>query len=544
MRDAAGLLIRPFRFYRVASHARTLQAMRIKFMNGAESLISTLVGAGVKVCFANPGTTEMPMVQALDTVPGMRAVLCLFEGVATGAADGYARMTGKPGLTLLHLGPGFANGIAYLHDAKRARSPIVNLIGDHASWHLPADAPLTSDIFSLANPVSNWVRRSNSAAEIAGDAAEAVAVASVKPGSIATLILPHDAQLEPASGAATVNSIAEPQAVSDEAIRLAAEVLRGESAALFLGAYALRERGLKAVARIAAATGCKLMCESFPARWERGVGTPVIERLPYFPEMAIAALAPYKSIVLAGARSPVSFFGYPGVSSYFISPEQNTVTLATPVEDVESALEALAEVLNAPGEVSTNSALQIPVMPTGKLTPETLSAAVAALLPENCIVMDESNTSMGPFTKMAQSAKPHTTLYQPGGAIGLGFPCSTGAAVACPHRIVINLQSDGSGMYTLQALWTQAREGLNVKTIVLNNQSYRILGIELMRAGVKEFSPLAKNLIGLSNPPIDWVSLSKGLGVPAVRVESAEALTTELGRALAEPGPQLIEAVL
>ncbi len=518
-------------------------------MNGAESLISTLVGAGVNVCFANPGTTEMPMVQALDSVPGMRAVLCLFEGVATGAADGYARMTGKPGLTLLHLGPGFANGIAYLHDAKRARSPIVNLIGDHASWHLHADPPLTSDIFSLANPVSSWVRRSRSAEEIAGDAAEAVAVASVKPGSIATLILPHDAQLEAASGGVAITAIPEPPAVSDEAIKLAAETLRGKSAALFLGAYALRERGLKAVARIAAATGCKLICESFPARWERGVGTPVIERLPYFPEAAIAALAPYKSIILAGARSPVAFFGYPGVPSYFISPEQIAVTLATPVEDVEWALEALADALNSPSEVATNSSLQIPQLPTGpqaieKLTPETLSATVAALLPENCIVMDESNTSMGPFTKLAQSARPHTSLYQPGGAIGLGFPCSTGAAIACPDRTVINLQSDGSGMYTLQALWTQAREGLNVKTILLNNSSYRILGIELMRAGVKEFSPLAKSLIGLNNPPIDWVSLSKGLGVPAKRVESAEALAKELSRALAEAGPQLIEAVL
>ena len=518
-------------------------------MNGAESLISTLVGAGVNVCFANPGTTEMPMVQALDSVPGMRAVLCLFEGVATGAADGYARMTGKPGLTLLHLGPGFANGIAYLHDAKRARSPIVNLIGDHASWHLPADAPLTSDIFSLANPVSSWVRRSKSAEEIAGDAAEAIAAASVKPGSIATLIVPHDAQLEVASGAVEVKAIAVPPAVSDEAVKLAAETLRGESAALFLGAYALRERGLKAVARIAAATGCKLICESFPARWERGVGTPVIDRLPYFPEAAIAALAPYKSIVLAGARSPVSFFGYPGVPSYFISAEQNAVTLASPVEDVESGLEALAETLNAPSEVTTNSALQLPQLPTGpqaveKLTPETLSATVAALLPENCIVMDESNTSMGQFLATAQSARPHTALFQPGGAIGLGFPCSTGAAIACPDRTVINLQSDGSGMYTLQALWTQAREGLNVKTIVLNNSSYRILGIELMRAGVKEFSPLAKSLIGLNHPPIDWVSVSKGLGVPATRVESAEALAKEFGRALAEAGPQLIEAVL
>lgn len=521
-------------------------------MNGAESLIRTAVAAGLDVCFANPGTTEMPMVRALDDVPGMRAVLCLFEGVATGAADGYARMAEKPGLTLLHLGPGFANGIAYLHDARRARSPIVNLIGDHATWHLDADPPLASDIESLARPVSAWVRKSRSGEAIAVDLAEAIATASVKPGRIATLILPHDYQLEavtPGIGeTGELKAILSPPHVSDDAIKQAAEALHsgrsGQTAALFLGAYALRERGLKAVARIAAATGCKLICESFPARWECGLGRPIIERLPYFPEQAIAALSPYQSIVLAGARSPVSFFGYPGVPSYFISPRQNTVMLASPEDDVEAALEALADALGAPVYAETNSKLHIPSLPTGKLTPETLSAVVASLLPENAIVMDESNTSMGPFMALSQSAQRHTVLMQPGGAIGLGLPCATGAAVACPDRPVINLQADGSAMYTVQALWTQAREQLNVKTIICNNRSYRILGVELARAGVKEVGKQAQNLIGLNNPPIDWASISKGLGVPAVRVETAEDLARELKRTSEEAGPQLIEAVL
>ncbi len=517
-------------------------------MNGAESLIQTAVAAGVDVCFANPGTTEMPMVRALDDVPGMRAVLCLFEGVATGAADGYARMAEKPGLTLLHLGPGFANGIAYLHDARRARSPIVNLIGDHATWHLDADPPLASDIESLARPVSAWVRKSASGEAIAGDLAEAIATASVKPGRIATLILPHDYQLE-AGGVGELKAIASPPYVSEDAIKLAAEALRsgraGQTAALFLGAYALRERGLKAVARIAAATGCKLMCESFPARWERGLGRPIIERLPYFPEQAIAALSPYQSIVLAGARSPVSFFGYPGVPSYFISPQQKTVTLATADEDVESALEALADALGTPVYAETNSQLHVPSLPgPGALTLETLSAIVAALLPENAIVMDESNTSMGPFMALSRSAPHHTVLMQPGGAIGLGLPCATGAAIACPDRTVINLQADGSAMYTLQSLWTQAREQLNVKTILLNNSSYRILGIELARAGVKNFGPQAKSLIGLDNPWISWREISQGLGVPAKSVETVWGLTDELKKALAEPGPRLIEVLL
>ena len=517
-------------------------------MNGAESLIRTLVDAGVDVCFANPGTTEMPMVRAIDETTGMRAVLCLFEGVCTGAADGYARMAEKPGLTLLHLGPGFANGIAYLHDARRARSPIINLIGEHATWHLAADAPLTSDIESLARPVSAWLRRNKSAEELPRDVAEAIEAASIKPGRIATLIIPHDCQLDAANGPVAVSAIAPPPKVREDAINQAVDALRrDEPKVLFLGGYALRERGLKAAARIAAATGCKLMCETFPSRWERGAGTPVVERLPYFPEAAIAAIAPYRTVALAGAKPPVSFFGYPGLPSYIISPDQRTSVLATPEEDVVAALESLAEALGAPAHTDQNMIVQTPPRPaesSERITPETLSAAVAALLPENAIVMDESNTSMGPFLAMSQSAARHTLLTQPGGAIGLGPPCATGAAIACPDRMVINLQADGSAMYTLQALWTQARERLNVKTIICNNRGYRILGIELMRAGAKEVGKQAQSLIGLTQPAIDWVSLAKGMGVPGARVETAEDLARELERALAEAGPQLIEAIL
>lgn len=517
-------------------------------MNGSDSLIQTLVGAGIDLCFANPGTTEIPLVRAIDENGGMRAVLCLFEGVCTGAADGYARMAEKPGLTLLHLGPGFANGIAYLHDARRARSPIINLIGEHATWHLAADAPLTCDIELLAAPVSAWLHRSKAAEELASDAARAVEAASMKPGRIATLIVPHDYQLGPAPGPATVRASEPPPPAGEDAINQAAEALqRDEPKLLFLGGYALRERGLQAAARIAAATGCKLMCETFPARWERGAGTPVIERLPYFPEAAGAAIAANKSVVLAGAQSPVSFFGYPGVPSYIISPEQRTIILATPEEDVALALESLAGALGAPAKAPQNTSVQAPARssgPTGRITPETLSAAVAALLPDNAIVMDESNTSMTPFVTLSQSAARHTLMTQPGGAIGLGPPCATGAAIACPDRIVINLQADGSAMYTLQAFWTQAREGLNVKTIICNNRGYRILGVELLRAGVKDIGAQAQNLIELSKPALDWVSLAKGMGVGGVRVETAEELTREFARALAEDGPRLIEALL
>jgi acetolactate synthase I/II/III large subunit len=361
------------------------------------------------------------------------------------------------------------------------------------------------------------------------------------------LIIPHDYQLGPANGPVAVGAIAPPPKVSEDAINQAAEALRrDEPKVLFLGGYALRERGLKAAARLAAATGCKLMCETFPARWERGAGTPVIDRLPYFPEAAIAAISSYRSVTLAGAKPPVSFFGYPGVPSYIISPERQTIVLATPEEDVADALESLADALGAPAHIQNvqNTIVQTPPKPTGNLTPETLSAAIAASLPENAVVMDESNTSMAPFLTMSQSVARHTLLTQPGGAIGLGPPCAAGAAVACPDRVVINLQADGSAMYTLQALWTQARERLNVKTVILNNRSYRILGVELMRAGVKEVGKQAQSLIGLTQPAIDWVSLAKGMGVPGVRVETAEGLARELDRALAEAGPQLIEAIL
>ena len=514
-------------------------------VNGADSLIRTLIDAGLEVCFANPGTTEIPMVRALDEVTGMRAVLCLFEGVCTGAADGYARMAGKPGVTLLHLGPGLANGLAYLHDARRARSPIVNLVGDHARWHLAADAPLTSDVESLAGVVSTWVRRSQSAADLAADGAAAIAAARVPPGRIATLIVPHDLQLESAPSAAVAPEIPQPPYASEEAITAAAALLRGGGpTVLFLGGRALHEGGLRAVARIAATTGCTLMCETFPPRWERGAGTPPIERLPYFPDQGIAALSRFRSVVLAGARSPVSFFGYPGIPSYLISREQQQTILATPEEDVVGALEAAADAVGAAREIDCGAPRSVVPSPTAALTPETLSAAVASLIPEHAIVMDESNTSMGPFLSMSQSAPPHTLLTQPGGAIGLGLPCATGAAIACPDRRVICLQADGSGMYTLQSLWTQAREQLNLVTIICSNRSYRVLGIEMARAGIRRIGDQAERLIGLTQPAIDWVSLAKGMGVPATRVETAEDLAQQLEVALAEPGPRLIEAVL
>jgi acetolactate synthase-1/2/3 large subunit len=514
-------------------------------MNGAESLIRTAIAAGVEVCFANPGTTEMPLVAALDSADGLRPILGLFEGVCTGAADGYGRMAEKPAMTLLHLGPGFANGIANLHNARRARSPIVNLIGDHATWHVGADAPLTSDIVSLATPVSGWIRSVRTAASLADTTAQAIAAAGRAPGQIATLIIPSDCQWDPAERHAEAIETPALPTCSSKSVKAAAESIRkGNRVALFLGGTGLRARGLKAAGRIATKSGCHLICETFPARLERGAGMPALDRLPYFPEQAIEMLKPFDTIVLAGAKRPVAFFGYPDFPSQLIPEGLNTAILAEPTEDVPAALEALASEIASPASVATPSTIARPERPVGKLNPMTAGAAIAFTMPDGAIVMDEAATTGLPFLAASAAAPPHTYLSLTGGAIGQGMPCATGAAVACPDRRVIAFQADGSGMYTLQALWTQARESLNVTTVLCNNHSYRILQVELARAGVSEPGRKARSLTSLANPNIEWTSLARGLGVPAVRVETAEDLTRELERSLATPGPSLIEMIL
>jgi acetolactate synthase-1/2/3 large subunit len=514
-------------------------------MNGAESLIRTALAAGIEVCFANPGTTEMPLVAAFDAVDGMRAVLGLFEGVCTGAADGYARMAEKPALTLTHLGPGFANGIANLHNARRARSPIINIVGDQATWHLAADAPLTSDIVSLARPVSSWVRQVTSAQSIADDAAEAIANARRMPVYISTLIVPSDCQWSPAADAAIPLKVSEAASVSDKDGKASAALLRkyGAKAVLFMGAQATRARGLAAVARIAAKIGCGLMCETFPTRIERGGDMPAVEKLPYFPEQATAALAKFDAVVLAGALAPVAFFGYPNLPSSLTPPGCEVTALAKPENDVAQALEALADEIGAPMGGPTTRAGR-PSPPTGKLDSTTIGAALAAMMPENCVIMDEAATTGLPFFGASAGAARHTYMALTGGAIGQGLPCATGAAVACPGRKVIAFQADGSGMYTLQALWTQAREQLDVTTVICNNRRYRILQVELARAGVNEPGRKARSLTSLADPEINWSAMANGMGVPAVRVDTADALVTQLGRALAEKGPNLIEMLI
>ncbi|WP_028935245.1 acetolactate synthase large subunit [Pseudonocardia spinosispora] len=518
-------------------------------MNGAQALINTLVDGGVDVCFANPGTSEMHFVAALDSVPQMRGVLTLFEGVATGAADGYARIAGRPAAVLLHLGPGLGNGLANLHNARRAHVPIVTVVGDHATYHKQYDAPLESDIDALAGSVSGWVRRTERVADVAADTAAAVAAATAAPGQVATLMLPADVSWgDGAQPAPTPEPApAETGTAVQDAVTSAAKALRsGEHTVILIGGDATREPGLSAAARIAEAAGATLLCETFPTRLERGAGLPVVARLGYLAEMASYQLDGAKHLVLAGARSPVTFFAYPGKPSDLVPEGCEVHVLAEPTADATSALSALAEEI-APGTTATTAAPHRPELPTGELTAESMAAVIGALLPERAIVVDEANTSSFMLPAATEGAPRHDWLTLTGGAIGYGLPAATGAAVAAPDRPVLCLEADGSAMYTISALWTHARENLDITTIIFNNSAYAILRMELQRVGAESDGkpgPKASQLLDLSNPSLDFVSLATGMGVPAVRATTASEFADALRDALASPGPHLIDAII
>jgi acetolactate synthase I/II/III large subunit len=511
-------------------------------VNGAQALINTLVDGGVDVCFANPGTSEMHFVAALDTVPRMRGVLALFEGVATGAADGYARIADRPAGVLLHLGPGLGNGLANLHNARRAGVPMVVVVGDHATYHKKYDAPLESDIDALAGTVSGWVRRTGAVADVGADAAEAIA-ASRSGSHISTLILPADVSWS--DGAQPADGLAVPSGGADPALGSAVlEVLRsGEPTVLMVGGDATRGPGLTAAARIAEATGARLLCETFPTRLERGAGIPAVERLAYFAEAATAQLDGAKHLVLAGAKSPVSFFAYPGMPSDLV-PAGCEVHMLAEHSGAADALAALADEV-APGTDAPVAAASRPPLPTGALTPASVADVIGALMPERAIVVDESNTSGVLLPQATAGAPAHDWLTLTGGAIGYGIPTAVGAAVAAPDRPVLCLESDGSAMYTISGLWTQARESLNVTTVLYDNSAYDILRIELQRVGAGSApGPKALDLLDLSRPTMDFVKLAEGMGVPARRVRTAEEFADALRGAFAEPGPHLIDAVV
>jgi acetolactate synthase-1/2/3 large subunit len=514
-------------------------------MNGAESLVRTLVGGGVNVCFSNPGTSEMHFVAALDRVDGMRCVLALFEGVATGAADGYARMAGKPAATLLHLGPGLANGLANLHNASKASTPVVNIVGDHATYHRKYDAPLTSDIETAAKPVSGWVKTSPTAQDVAADGAAAIAAAMTPPGQVATLILPGDTAWDEGSGPAPVPAAPERARVSEDAVKQAARALRsGEPAVLLVTGPALGEKGLEHAARIAAKTGARILGQTFNRRMERGAGRISIERIPYPVDQALNTLAGTKYIVLAGSRIPVAFFAYPDKPSLMAPKDTQFVTLAKDCEDVVHALEWLADELGASRQPIEPARYDPPKPATGAINAATLAQSLGALIPENAIVVDEGVSTGRGFFPSTRNAHPHTWLQNMGGSIGIGMPLATGAAVACPDRPVLNLEADGSAMYTLQALWTQARENLNVTTVLFNNRSYAILRSELANVGAQNVGRKALDMLDLSRPDLDFVMLARGMGVPGERVDSMEEFNKAVARGLATPGPYLVEVML
>ena len=513
-------------------------------MNGAQALINTLVDGGVDVCFANPGTSEMHFVAALDTVPQMRGVLTLFEGIATGAADGYARIVGRPAAVLLHLGPGLGNGLANLHNARRARVPMVVVVGDHATYHKKYDAPLESDIDALAGSVSGWVHRTSDTADVAADTAEAIAETFAN-NQISMLILPADTSWT--DGASLGEESPQRPKVPDvdaDAVGTAAAVLRSdEPTVLLIGGDATRGAGLTAAARIAEATGTRWYCETFPTRLERGAGIPAVDRIPYFAEAVVAQLEGAKHLILAGAASPVSFFAYPGKPSDLV-PEGCSVHVLAGPTSAAAALAALADDI-APGTTAAVAALSRPQLPTGALTAVSVADVVGALMPENAIVVDESNTSSVPLTAATAGAPAHDWLTLTGGAIGYGIPAAVGAAVAAPDRPVLCLESDGSAMYTISGLWTQARENLDVTTVIYNNGAYDILRLELQRVGAGATpGPKALDLLDISRPTMDFVKIAEGMGVPARRATTAEEFADALRVAFAEPGPHLVEAVV
>lgn len=514
-------------------------------MNGANALIRTLLDSGVDTCFMNPGTSEMHFVAALDDVQEMRGVLALFEGVATGAADGYARMHDGPAAVLLHLGPGLGNGLANLHNARRAHTPVVNIVGDHATYHARFDAPLQSDVRSIADSLEGWVRTSSAPDDVARDGAEAVAASYGPPGRIATLILPADVSWSESTGPVAPVLAPAPTPVPEDRIEEIARLLRdGSRSGLLVGGSACRAEPLADAGRVAAATGAKLLAETFPARHERGAGRCAAERLGYLAEFAQLQMDGLENLILVEAASPVSFFAYPNKPSELV-PEGGTVhTLTVPGDDSRAALAALADLVAGDTKAPLVE-LSRPDPPTGELTAQTLAASIGALLPEGAIVADEGNTTGLFVAGSTAGAPPHDWLTLTGGAIGYGMPAATGAAIACPERPVLSLQADGSAMYTLQSWWTQVREGLNVTTVVLNNSAYAVLKMELDRVGATGEGERANAMLEIDRPDLDFVELARGCGVAhASRATTAEELNDQLAAALAVEGPAVVEAMV
>ena len=538
--------------------------------NGACGVVRTLVAGGVEVMFANPGTTEMLVVDALDSVEGLRAILCLHETVCTGAADGYGRMAGKAACTLLHLGVGLANGSANLHNARRAGAPVVNLVGDMASWHVAKDPLLASDIEGLASFTGCFYRASGADPDgLSDDVADAlVAVRDYRAGEsrVATVALAHDATRDPLSKPwappELLATLEQPggdvKTLFERSIELHNEryggndaipahvkacgaALTTSNAALFVGGAGLcDEEALNACSAIAAATGCALVVENAFARVDRGGHRPRFVRVPYFPKDARTYLAKFETVVLVGARKPVAMFGYDDGVSDLVGLDGQQV-LEIDAMDVPGALRYLAGTLGG-APPPPPPAAAAPKRPKGKLSAYKLCQALACTQPADAIVVDESLTSGGSYWDLSLSCAPFSHLTLTGGSIGIGPPLSVGCAVACPGRRVVDFQADGSGLYSTPAFWTMAAERLDVTVLVCKNDVYQILKVEQQKQNLPTAKPNAKKLTNLSGPSVDWVALAKGYGLDATSVSTAEDLLAALEHSFATPGPYLIEA--
>jgi acetolactate synthase I/II/III large subunit len=514
-------------------------------MNGAESLVRSMIAAGVDTCFTNPGTSEIHMVAALDKIQEMRCVLGLFEGVVTGAADGYARMTGKPACTLLHLGPGMANGLANLHNATRAQVPIVNVIGQHATDHLAYDTPLASDVEGIARPYSKWLRTTQAPRDVGNDSVEAVIAAKAAPGQIATLIVPANVSWGEGASVATMPPGPSPVMPAAADIERAAAMLGSPlRTALLLSGRGLYGEGLKVAGRIAASTGAKLFAPYPVVRLERGAGSPPVERVAYVLEQGIEQFKEFRQLILVGANAPRAYFAYPGKDTAFTPPGCEIHTLAHADQDLVGALRALADLMPGEERGPSSQSNERPAVPSGAITLPGLASAVGALIPENVIVVDESMTSGRGMMAATKGSPPHDWLGNTGGSIGIAMPLAVGAAVAAPDRRVLCLTADGSGMYTLQALWTMARESLNVVTVVFANRSYSVLKREFSYLGVGQPGPKAESMFDIGHPDLDWVHLAQGMGVPAERATSLEGFAKCLRNGFERSGPSLIEVPL
>ncbi|GAB1256245.1 acetolactate synthase large subunit [Aurantivibrio plasticivorans] len=515
-------------------------------MNGAESIIQTLLKAGVDTCFTNPGTSEMHFVHAIGTQPKMRSVLGLFEGVCSGAADGYARMTGKPAVTLLHLGPGLANATANIHNARRAHSPMVNLIGDHATYHLQYDAPLASDINGLATAFGDWVKHAETADELSGLGAQAVQAAMSNSGQIANLVVPANCAWDETNTIADALVPTPLKSVPGDRIDAIAKVLQSKSnVTIVIGGPANQPRALHALDKIAQATGATVLYETFNGRITRGAGQVKFDRVEYFVEAAQAQFKDCQHVITVAAKSPVAFFAYPNRPSTPLPDGCTTDALAGLDEDVFTALDDLVEALGAQKISPRIQEVITPDLMTGNsLSAKSIGYAVGNMLPENAIVVDEAATSGGPSTGLTQGSAMHDWLQLTGGSIGYGLPVATGAAIACPDRSVICLHGDGGAMYTIQSLWTQARENLNVVNIIFANRKYRILQVELARVGAENPNTKTLDMLDIDKPELNFQEIAKGMGVNATRATTADEFNEQLKRALAAEGPQLIEAVI